>query len=452
MNGDLLAELTSLTPIDGRYRKQTNELSEYLSEFALIKTRVEIEIKYLIYLSEFSVLRKLNKKELLLLKNLYEGFTIRDAIKIKKLEKITRHDIKAVEKFIVLSLKNTSLENLSEFVHIFLTSEDINNLAYRLMLNNALTNVLFIKLLEIKNNLSKLAKKYKNIKMLARTHGQPAVPTTFGKEIYVFYKRFEKDLLLLKTINLTGKINGAVGNYNSFYFVSPKINWIKFSKQFVLSFNLKPNLITTQINSFEDIISIFQTFQRINGILLDANQDLWRYISDDWLKLAIKNSEVGSSTMPQKVNPIDFENSEGNLTLANGLMQTMIDKLYVSRLQRDLSCSTIIRNIGTAMGFCLIGYRSFTTGLTRIDVNKPAMFNDLGKDWGILSEALQTYLRNKGFKDSYFFVSSFTKGRRLNEKTWKELINSLKIPELDKQNLLQLTPQNYTGLVKQLVK
>jgi adenylosuccinate lyase len=451
MKPDFVTELTSITPIDGRYRRKTQELSQFLSEFALIKYRIEVEIKYLIALSKAKVVRKLTIKETVFLENIYKNFSLKDASRIKKLEDETRHDIKAVEKYLIFRFKETSLNNLTEFIHICLTSEDINNLAYRLMLKNAIETIILNKLMEIKKTLLEISKKHSQTIMLARTHGQAAIPTTFGKEVFVFYKRIEKEIKFLEKQKLTGKLNGAVGNFNSFNFVFPEINWPNVSKQFIDSFGLEPNIITTQINPFEDIINLFQNLQRINGILLDLNQDLWRYISDDWLILAVKKAEVGSSTMPQKVNPIDFENSEGNLTLANGLMQVMIDKLYVSRLQRDLSNSTIIRNMGTVLGFCLMGYKSLSFGLSRIDVNKDKMFNDLNKDWGILSEGLQTYLRSKDYKDSYNFIASFTKGKRLDEHSWKELINSLKIPESDKQKILKLTPRNYLGIAKDLI-
>jgi adenylosuccinate lyase len=451
MKPDFVTELTSITPIDGRYRKKTQELSQFLSEFALIKYRVEVEIRYLIALAKVKVVRKLTNEEIVYLENIYKNFSLKNASVIKKLEDQTRHDIKAVEKYLIIEFKKTSLSDLTEFIHICLTSEDVNNLAYRLMLRNAIENVILNKLGEIKKILLEISKKHRQTTMLARTHGQAAIPTTFGKEVFVFYKRIEKEIKLLEKQQLTGKLNGAVGNFNSFNFVFPAINWPRFSKQFIASFKLEPNITTSQINPFEDIIKLFQNLQRVNGILLDLNQDLWRYISDNWLKLAVKKAEVGSSTMPQKVNPIDFENSEGNLTLANGLMQTMIDKLYVSRLQRDLSNSTVIRNVGTVLGFCLMGYKSLSLGLSRIDVNKKKMFDDLNSDWVILSEGLQTYLRSKNFKDSYNFVASFTKGKSLDEKSWKELINSLKIPESDKQKLLKLSPISYIGLAKKLI-
>ena len=260
-----------------------------------------------------------------------------------------------------------------------------------------------------------------------------------------------KELINIKKLRLTGKLNGAVGNFNSLYFVFPNKNWISLSRRFISSLGLIPNNATTQINSFEDIIAVLQTIERINGILIDFDQDIWRYISDGWLKLAVKEKEVGSSTMPQKVNPIDFENSEGNLIIANGLSKTMSEKLYLSRLQRDLSNSTVIRNMGSLLGYSLLGYKSIISGLSRIDVDEQKMMEELNKDWSILTEALQTYLRSKKFNDSYYFVSSFSKGKKLDENTWTDLINKLEIPDKDKKELLKLKPSNYLGLAEKIV-
>ena len=313
----------AISPLDGRYADKISELSKFVSEYALIKYRTEVEIRYLIALSEIGIIKKLNKKNKDFLISIYLKFDINDAERIKILEDETRHDIKAVEKYLREEFAKTPLKDISEMIHFGLTSEDINNIAYRLMLKSAIEAIVLPTLYEVLEKLNEKAKKYKKIVILGRTHGQPAVPTTFGKEFAVFAVRLEKEIKLLQKQKLTGKLNGAVGNYNALDFAYPKFSWIKFSKNFVSSFNLEPNLITTQINPFEDVISLFQTLERINGILLDFDQDVWRYISDGWLKLAFKGNEVGSSTMPQKVNPIDFENSEGNLTLANGLSQTI---------------------------------------------------------------------------------------------------------------------------------
>lgn len=446
-----LTELSAINPLDGRYRKKIEELSNYLSEYSLIKFRLEVEIKYLLFLSENKIIRKLLKKEAIFLESLVSSFSLKEAQKIKEIENETRHDIKAVEKYLREKFKKTSLSDISEYIHFGLTSEDINNISQRLMLKGALEEIIIPQISMVNQTLKEKSNRYRKTPMMARTHGQNAVGTTFGKEIFVFYSRLDKEIKTLKKIKLTGKLNGAVGNFNSLYFVFPQKNWISLSKKFVLSLGLEPNLVTTQINSFEDIIAVFQTIERINGILIDFDQDMWRYISDGWLKLAVKDNEVGSSTMPQKVNPIDYENSEGNLIIANGLSKTMSEKLYVSRLQRDLSNSTVIRNMGSFLGYCLLGYKSILSGLSRIDVNEEKMAEELNKDWSILTEALQTYLRNKKFNDSYYFVSSFSKGKKFDEKAWFNLINKLEIPDNDKRQLLKLTPSNYIGLAEKIV-
>lgn len=446
-----LTELSAISPLDGRYREKTKELSNYLSEYSLIKLRLEIEVKYLIFLSENQITRKLLKKEITLLETIISDFSLKEAQKIKQIENETRHDIKAVEKYLREKFKKTSLSDISEYIHFGLTSEDVNNISQRLMLKSALEEIIIPLISLIDNSLKEKAVKYRKTPMLARTHGQNAVGTTFGKEMFVFYSRINKELINIKKLRLTGKLNGAVGNFNSLQFVFPKKNWIVLSKKFISSLGLEPNLVTTQINSFEDIITVLQTIERINGILIDFDQDIWRYISDGWLKLAVKEKEVGSSTMPQKVNPIDFENSEGNLIIANGLSKTMSEKLYLSRLQRDLSNSTVIRNMGSLLGYSLLGYKSIISGLSRIDVDEQKMMDELNKDWSILTEALQTYLRSKKFNDSYYFVSSFSKGKKLDENTWTDLINKLEIPEKDKKELLKLKPSNYLGLAEKIV-
>jgi adenylosuccinate lyase len=439
--------LLAINPLDGRYTDKTSELSEFVSEYALIKYRVEIEIRYLLALSKIGIVRKINNAEQKTLTGIFDHFNLAEALKIKEIENDTRHDMKAVEKYLRLKFANNSLKDVSEMIHFGLTSEDINNIAYRLMLKNAIGNIILPNLIKINKELLLKTKNHKKIVILGRTHGQAAVPTTFGKEFAVFAARLEKEINFLGKQRLTGKLNGAIGNFNALHFTYPKINWLKFSKDFVASFGLLPNPITTQINPFEDIISLFQNLQRANGILLDFDNDMWRYISDGWLKLAVKEKEVGSSTMPHKVNPIDFENSEGNLTLANGLMQTMNDKLYISRLQRDLSNSTIIRNIGTVLGYCLLGYKSVLTGILRVDVNLEQIDKDLNEDWSILSEGLQTYLRKENFKNAYFYVAQYTKGKKFNKDSWQKLIEGLPVDKKHKEKLLTLTPKTYTGLI-----
>ncbi|MCL6096927.1 MAG: adenylosuccinate lyase [Patescibacteria group bacterium] len=443
--------LLAISPLDGRYADKISQLANFVSEYALIKYRVKIEIKYLLALSKIGVVRKINSVEQKTLKKILDNFDLDEALKVKEIENDTRHDVKAVEKYLRAAFAKSSLKDISEMIHFGLTSEDINNIAQRLMLKNAIERIILPQVSEILKDLNKKTKEYKKIVILGRTHGQPAVPTTFGKEFAVFAKRLEKETRLLKNQQLTGKLNGAVGNFNAFNFVYPNINWLKFSKDFILSLKLLPNPVTTQINPFEDIISLFQNLQRINGILLDLDADLWRYISDGWIKLAVKEKEVGSSTMPQKINPIDFENSEGNLILGSGLIQVMNDKLYISRLQRDLTSSTIIRNIGTVLGYCLLGYKSTLTGLSRIDVNQKQVDKDLNEDWSILSEGLQTYLRKEGLNDSYYLIMKVTKGKKFNKDSWQKLINELPIEKKHKEKLLTLTPKTYIGLAEKLV-
>ncbi len=442
-----MSRLLAVTPLGGRYGDKIEELEEYTSEYALIKLRVEIEIKYLIALSKIKIV-KLSVSERKKLLNLIQNFNLKDAQKIKTIEEQTKHDVKAVEVYLRKFLNS---EN-AEMLHFGLTSEDTNNIAYRLMLRSASNNVLIPAIEQILKELSLKSQVFKGVPMLARTHGQAAVPTTAGKEFAVFASRLGSQLKLLKKIKFTGKLNGAVGNYNALFFAYPKINWIKFSLNFVRSFGFEPNFITTQVNSSEDIIEYFQTVQRINGIILDLNQDLWRYVSDGWFVLSSQKGQVGSSTMPQKINPIDFENSEGNLELANGLIEVFSRELPVSRLQRDLSNSTIIRNIGTVLGYCLLAYKSCLSGLSKITLNEELITYNLNSDWSILSEALQTVLRMEHSKDSYFKVLELTKGKKMNQADWKNLVQSLEISKPNKEKLLNLSPSAYLGLARLLAR
>ena len=442
-----MSKLLAITPLDGRYLNKISELEELTSEFALIKARLGVEVKYLFALLKIKLVNLSTSEKNNLLKIL-KNFDLGEAEKIKSIEDTTKHDVKAVEIYLRTFLKR---EN-SEMIHFGLTSEDINNIAYRIMLRSASEDVIIPVLEKLIEILFQRSKELKNLPMLGRTHGQPAVPTTLGKEIAVFASRLSLELKKLKRIQLTGKLNGAVGNYNALYFAFPKIDWINFSKNFIQSFGFEPNLVTTQINSFEDIIEYFQTIQRINGILLDLAQDFWRYISDSWLIQKSDKGQVGSSTMPQKINPIDFENSEGNLELANGLIEVMTRKLAVSRLQRDLSNSTVIRNIGTVLGYSLLAYKGTLSGLSKVKANEAQISQDLNKDWSILSEAIQIIFRKEGVKGSYLKVVEMTKGKHFREKEWKELIKGLSISKLNKERLLNLTPQTYLGLASKIAK
>lgn len=447
-----LTPLTAITTIDGRYRERVWELASVVSEFGLIKTRFKIEAKYLIALSDIGVVRRLNSQERKKLDSLGQEISLEDALKVKTIEEETRHDVKAVERAFRHFLKRTSLEDLTEFIHLGLTSEDINNLAYRLMLKGATQEVLIPNLEIIVDDLVDWANRYKAKPMLARTHGQPAVTTTLGKEMVNFAFRLNEEVIKLSNQKLNGKLNGAVGNFNALTTAYPHVDWIKFSKSFVTSLGLKPNLITTQINPYEDIIEFFQNIQRINGIIIDLDQDIWRYISDDWFSQVAKEGEVGSSTMTQKVNPIDFENSEGNLELANGILETLSRKLSRSRLQRDLSDSTTIRNIGTTLGFALVGYKSVATGFARIVPNLEKISVQLNSNWAILGEAVQTLLRSQNVKDPYSLVSSFTRGAQIDQAKWKSFVDDLPIDEGHKGLIRGLTPEKYIGQAVVLTK
>lgn len=448
----ILTEITAITPLDGRYRKKIEELSLFFSEYALIKTRIEVEVKYILHLSKYKVIRPISKKEKGILEGLFLAFAPNDAKFVKAIENETRHDVKAVEKFIRGKIEKTSLKDLLEYIHFGLTSEDINNVSYRLMLKRGVNHVIIPEFEQVEKALSQIVNNYSGFPMLARTHGQNAVPTTLGKEIAVFASRLHNEFVFLKKQNLCGKLNGAVGNYNALVFVYPKTDWVKFSEEYISNLGLSPNLMTTQINTYEDVTSYLQIMQRINSIFIDFNQDMWRYISDKWFIQKFKKGEVGSSTMPQKVNPIDFENSEGNLGLANALIEFMVRKLPVSRLQRDLTDSTVMRNIGVIMGYELVALKSLLSGLSRVDVNENEIQKALVRDWSILTEGVQTYLRSIGVSDSYVLVATLSKGKIISEKEWTLWIEKLPIEKKHKDCLRKLTPENYIGIAKILAQ
>jgi adenylosuccinate lyase len=438
--------LLNLSPIDGRYKKDTEELSNYFSEFAYIKYRVLVEIEYLRAISNYKLIRKFSKKEILFMENSITSFSIKDANKIKDFEKATQHDIKAIEYFLNDKFKKTTLNDVSHFIHFGLTSEDINNIALRLMLRDANENIVLPQIKELNNEIFIRTKNYKKIKMLARTHGQSAVPTSLGKELLVFCERLSNELKILNKTTFRAKLNGAVGNYNALYFAYPKVNWEKFTKDFLKSLRFNTFLYTTQIAPYEDVIYYFQTIQRINGIILDLNQDMWRYISDDYFTQINKKGEIGSSTMPQKINPINFENSEGNIIIANSLVDGFTNKLPISRLQRDLSGSTISRNFGITLAHSLLAYKNTLKGLAKIIPNTEILEKDLNEDWSILMEAVQIYLKKEGIKNGYEIVTSLSRGNKLNKDDYQNLINNLPINKNQKLILINLTPEKYSGI------
>jgi adenylosuccinate lyase len=448
----------SINPLDGRYLKKTSLLAPYFSEKALMRYRMRVECEYLIHLSLFhkTALRKFTKKEIKILRDLYEKWNDSSYEKTKEIEEITKHDVKAVEYFIKEKLSRTSLRDSIEWVHFALTSEDINNISYALILSESLERIIIPEIGKIILELDTLTKKYKSLPMLARTHGQSASTTTFGKEIKVFVARLEKKMANLLNLKIEAKLNGATGNYNAHVVAYPNIDWLKFSKKFIEGLNknhaimLEANLITTQIECHDSYIAIFDILRTINTILVDFNQDMWRYISDNWVTQRPQGKEVSSSTMPHKINPIDFENSEGNLGLANALFEFFARKLPISRLQRDLSDSTVERAFGTAFGHSYLAYNSLLKGLGKINVNEIKIKKDLMAHPEVVAEAIQTILRREGVKMPYEKLKELTRGKEIDLTDIHNFIKNLEISDKIKRELLRITPENYTGLASKL--
>lgn len=449
--------LTTISPIDGRYWPKTEPLSRYFSEGALFRARIEVEANYLVALSEMrnvdgtkaNFVRDLQPEEREYSLHLGESLTRPQLERIKEIESSTRHDVKATERALREMLRGTSLTDVmeSEAVHFGLTSEDVNNLAYRLLLDRARRDVMIPVASLVVDILCQIASKHKATPMMARTHGQNAVPTTLGKEMANYAVRIQEEIAKLQKVQLRGKCNGAVGNYNAQAIAMPEINWIDFSEKFVRSLGFEPNDFTTQINPFDDIIELLQGVERINGAILDLDLDMWRYISDGWFVQQVRKGEVGSSTMPQKVNPIDFENSEGNLGLGIGILETMSRLLYTSRLQRDLSNSTVSRNFGLAFAHSLVGYVSTIEGLQRVRPDTEKIRYALNADYAILTEAVQTILRRIGIEDPYSIVASLSRGQTISQDEWRKWVKALpvSIDERVRSTLFDLTPETYLG-------
>lgn len=447
-----LRELTAITILDGRNRSDVVELAPHVSEFGVIRTRVEIEAKYLMALSDVGIVRPLTPPERRRLGSFGERISLPDAQKIKKIEDETQHDVKAMERAFRTMMQETSLEDLIEMVHIGLTSEDVNNLTYRLILKRATDGVLVPALDKVTDELVSRSSDYKATPMLARTHGQAAIPTTLGKEMVVFAKRLNKEVRELSDRPLAGKLTGAVGNLNALQFTYPQVDWIAFSENFVQSFGFEANLATTQIDPYEDMIAYFQNYARINGVLTDFDQDMWRYISDYWFAQEKKKGEVGSSTMPQKINPIRFENSEGNLGKATALFEYFARKLSVSRLQRDLSDSTVIRDMGAPLGWSLLAYKNTLRGLQRVKPNFDVIHDALYADWSILGEAAQTLMRSLGIEDPYSLMADLTRGQHLSRRDWIYMVEKLPLDKENKKRLRNLTPGKYIGRAVELTE
>jgi adenylosuccinate lyase len=446
-----LNTLRAISPIDGRYYKQVSMLSDYFSEYAYIRTRVLVEIEYFIALCEIPLpeLSTLKPETYNSLRSIYQNFSEKDALHIKEIEQTTNHDVKAVEYFLKEVFDKLGLSEYKEFIHFGLTSQDINNTSIPYLMRSFHEEVFFPKLMEVKNKLNELADTWKHIPLLAHTHGQAASPTLLGKEFYVFVERIHNQLELLNNIPFCGKFGGATGNFNAHYVAYPHINWIAFSNNFLNSqLKLKRLQTTTQIEHYDMMAAYFDNLKRINNIVLDLDRDMWTYISMDYFKQKVKSGEVGSSAMPHKVNPIDFENSEGNIAIANALFEGLSAKLPVSRLQRDLSDSTVIRNIGVPLAHSLIAFNSTLKGLHKIILNEEKLHADLEKNWVVVAEAIQTILRREKYPNPYEALKELTRGQtHIDKDSIHRFIDSLAINEKLKQELKQITPLNYTGAI-----
>ena len=445
-----LLPLTSISPVDGRYRKQTEDLAKYFSEFALIRFRVYVEIEYFVSLCEIPLpqLVSFKKDNIKKIRKIYTVFGLPDALEIKNIEITTNHDVKAVEYFLKNKFEKTGLGKYSEFIHFGLTSQDINNTAIPLSLKEAF-EIFFSPLLSVLvKKLDELSKEWVKIPMLAHTHGQPASPTRLGKEIKVFSERLKIQIKQLEKVPFSAKFGGATGNFNAHHAAYPEINWLAFANIFVnKKLGLQRSQTTTQIEHYDNIAAFFDTLKRINTILIDLNRDIWTYISMNYFSQKIKDNEVGSSAMPHKINPIDFENSEGNLGIANALFEHFSAKLPVSRLQRDLTDSTVLRNIGVPIAHTVIALKSLIKGLEKLVINETVIYNDLDKNWAVVAEAIQTILRRESYPKPYEVLKDLT---RKNEKITKEkiisFIDGLNVPDKVKKELKNITPFNYTGI------
>lgn len=451
-----LTPLNAISPVDGRYLNKTSLLSPYFSEFALIYYRLIVEVRWLESLAANDAIPEvpsLDKESLAFLADLLEKFDEEEAIKVKAYEKKTNHDVKAVEYYLRDKLKQSAvLKKITGFIHFACTSEDINNLAYALMMKEAIAQIVQPTLAEITGGITLLGKKHGNAAMLSRTHGQPATPTTMGKELINFAARLKRPMQQLAEVLIAAKFNGAVGNYNAHIIAYPDVDWRKHCANFVTSLGLSFNPYTTQIEPHDGIAEVSHVMIRINNILLDYTRDVWSYISLGYFKQKTVAAEVGSSTMPHKVNPIDFENAEGNLGLSNALFEHFANKLTQSRMQRDLSDSTVLRNLGVAFAYALIAYQSLAKGNDKLNISKFSLKRDLDMNWEILSEAIQTVMRRYQIPNAYEQLRDLTRGLGVDGEGLKQFVQELDIPADAKKQLLALTPEKYTGLAAQLVK
>ena len=439
----------AVSPIDGRYRKQVEDLSLYFSEYALIKYRVRVEIEYFIALCELPLeqLKGLDSSYFPKLREIYENFSCEDAQRVKDIEKVTNHDVKAVEYFIKEEFKKMGIEKFGEFVHFGLTSQDINNTSVPLSLLEGIRDSYMPALNEVVEILEGFAKEWENVSMLAHTHGQPASPTRLGKEIYVFVARIKEQLRQLEQVPYSAKFGGATGNFNAHNFAYPNIDWNKFAASFVEGkLGLKRSYPTTQIEHYDNLAALFHNLERINTILIDLARDMWTYISMEYFRQKVKAGEVGSSAMPHKVNPIDFENAEGNFGIANAIYAHLASKLPVSRLQRDLTDSTVLRNVGVPLAHSIISLRSLKKGLGKLILNEAALDRDLENNWAVVAEGIQTVLRREGYPNPYEALKALTRGNAgITKESIQEFVKDLDVSDAVKQEILVITPQNYVG-------
>ena len=447
--------MNNISPIDGRYKESVSELEGYFSEQALMRHRIMVEVEYLVFLIEhksFQKKRSLSKKTLLSLRNLYIEFSEKDFKQIKKIETKTNHDVNAVVVFISEKLEKIGRKDLIPIVHFGLTSEDINNTAYSLMTKGATKNIMIPAIKNVLKELKRLARKTKSLPMLSLTHGQPATTTTLGKELAVFISRVERELILIKEINLLAKFSGATGSYAAHKVAFPKVNWSVFSKKFIKRLGLEQSPITTQVEPGDSLAELLHSFVRINNIFSDFSQDMWLYISRSIFVQKNVSGEVGSSTMPHKINPIFFENAEGNLDVANNNFSFLGSRITRSRLQRDLSGSTVFRNLGVGFAHSLLSYKNLIKGVLRVSPNKKQLQKELDENWSVLAEAIQTILRKSGDVNAYDKIKKLTRGKPLTKKLYLLIVNDLKVSKEDKNILLQLTPATYLGEVDKILE
>ena len=444
-----LCPLTAISPIDGRYRNKTEILDNYYSEFALIRYRVKVEIEYFIALCEIPLpqLSDFDKNLFPKLRDIYNNFSLDNAKEVKSIEAITNHDVKAVEYFIKQHFDNLGLEKYKEFIHFGLTSQDINNTSVPMLIKDSIEEVYLPMITELTELLNAYAEQWKDIPMLAKTHGQPASPTRLGKEVKVFAYRLEQQIEQLKNVPISGKFGGATGNFNAHHIAFGEYDWLSFAGKFLKErLGIERELCTTQISNYDNLAALFAALSRINTIIIDLDRDFWQYISMEYFKQKIKQGEVGSSAMPHKVNPIDFENSEGNLGMANAILNHLSGKLPISRLQRDLTDSTVLRNVGVPMGHIVIAIQSTLKGLRKLILNQDAINRDLDNTWSVVAEAIQTILRREGYEKPYETLKNLTRtNSTVNAQSISDFIDTLNVSDKVKAELKSITPHNYTG-------